>query len=381
MSALFNTSDFFAEMHKLSSADTKKAEFLHSQFSNYEIPIITTTKQEKEQVGRIFERINNTAAELTLLDLMVAWTWGDDFHLQEEIKDIQETLDSKGFEKTGDKIILQCIAAIIRRSSKTKDIMSLEPNAVRTTMPKVRISIEKAIDFLATEFGISSKDFLPHSHQIVPLAFFFSIVEVPSTEQSNVLRQWFWRTGFSKRYAGSTDTKMNDDIEFFAEVAADNYEGISRYDNKIDENTLINQNFSITNPYARAFLLLLAHNKPLNLINGNAIDLGQALSRYNLKEYHHVFPRAFLKSQGVEAEKINSVCNFCFLSSASNKSISNKAPSDYMFNVVPQNEYKKITKSNLLPIKKQIYQNDSYDIFIKARAKLVKKLYDKLTSG
>ncbi|GAJ16296.1 unnamed protein product, partial [marine sediment metagenome] len=56
-----------------------------------------------EEVGIIFERINNTGTRLTTLDLMVAWTWGEDFHLREELDQILETLDLKGFGETPDK--------------------------------------------------------------------------------------------------------------------------------------------------------------------------------------------------------------------------------------------------------------------------------------
>ena len=100
-------------------------------------------------------------------------------------------------------------------------------------------------------------------------------------------------------------------------------------------------------------MLLLSQKKPLNLVNRNNIDLGTALSKYNLKEYHHIFPREFLKRKVEKKEKISSICNYCFLPAASNKIISNKAPSDYIFNITPQDHYTEILESNLMPLKKR----------------------------
>ena len=148
---------------------------------------------------------------------MIAWTWGEEFHLREKIDEILDILELKGFGDTPEKIILQCLAAILEKTTKTKDILALDPKNVRDNIGKTKHSLEKTIDFLSTELNISSRDFLPHSHQIVPLSFFFSRVNTPNKEQSKILRQWFWKTSFSKRYSGSTDKKMNDDIAFRSE--------------------------------------------------------------------------------------------------------------------------------------------------------------------
>ena len=376
MSSLIDINKFFDDVNRLDEKYRQKARDLQSKFMNYEIPVITTTKRKKEEVGIIFERINNTGTRLTTLDLMIAWTWSEDFHLREELDDILETLQAKGFGETPDKIILQCLAGIIERTTKTRDILGLQPHGVRSHMGDLKSSLEKTIDFLSTELNISSRDFLPHSHQIVPLAFFFSRVNTPNQEQSKIIKQWFWKTSFSRRYSGSTDMKMNDDIAFFEKVVNHDYSDINKYSYSVDKATLVNQRFSKSSPFARAFLLLLAQKNPRNLVNGNRIDLGVALSEYNAKEYHHIFPRAFLKTKGIETNEINSLCNFCFLPADSNKKIAGKSPSDYMFNVVPSSSYSKILNSNLMPIKKDIYRKNQYKEFLEERATLILQYLD-----
>ena len=62
--------------------------------------------------------------------------------------------------------------------------------------------------------------------------------------------------------------------------------------------------------------------------------------------------------------------NFCFLPSDINKKISNKDPSEYFFNLVPANEFQEVLTSNLQPLKKDIYQNDDYDMFLERRSEL-----------
>jgi hypothetical protein len=87
--------------------------------------------------------------------------------------------------------------------------------------------------------------------------------------------------------------------------------------------------------------------------------------------YHHIFPRAFLKTQGVADSKANSVCNFCYLPADANKKISRKAPSDYIFNIVPSTNRHLILQSNLMPIDLDVYLKDDYEAFLTKRARLV----------
>ena len=68
---------------------------------------------------------------------------------------------------------------------------------------------------------------------------------------------------------------------------------------------------------------------------------------------------------------INSLCNFTFIPSASNKVISNKAPSEYILEITPQDKLDMILNSNLMPTNNYIYANNSYEVFLENRAELI----------
>ncbi len=378
LSCLFNSIEFHESTKDFSREHLLNAVALQSQFQNYEIPIVTTSKKGKEDIGLIFERINNTATKLSTLDLMVAWTWSDDFHLKEQLDDILEILDQKGFGDTDEKILLQCLSGIIKKTTKTRDILSLDPTEVKNNIDLLRESLEKSIDFFSTELRVTSSDFLPQSHQIIPFTYFFSIVNTPTAQQVKVLKKWFWRTSFSLRYQGATDIRLNQDILYFGRVAEGNFAGLDKYEPLLTDVSLIAPVFSKTNVYTRSLLLLLAQKKPSDLISGKRVDTGKALSKFNRKEYHHIFPQAFLREQGVANQKINSICNFCFLPADSNKRISKRAPSDYIFNLVPSDHYEDILSSNLMPLTKSIYRKNDFDEFLRQRAGLILGYLDTL---
>ena len=318
LQALLDLTAFLNALNTIPESYHDGVKALHSQFINYEVPVVTVTKRSKTEVGTIFERVNSTGTELSTLDLLIAWTWSEDFLLKEEIAELLDTLEEKRFGKLPDKTILQCLSAIIVKSTTTKSILNLDPTEVHEKFSKLVESMEKAIDFLSTQLH-ASKDFLPHVQQLIPLTFFFSRADTASSEQMRWLKQWFWKTTFSRRYSAQTDEKMDSDIALFEQLVGGNPEGLTKYAYSVTPAQLISQKFTRSSPMVRGFLLLSAQNHPIDLVNGGLVDLGKALSEFNSKEYHHVFPRAYLKKREVTQEKINSLCNFCFLTADSNQ--------------------------------------------------------------
>jgi hypothetical protein len=339
---------------------------------------VTISRRSKDEVGVIFERINSTATTLTTLDLLIAWTWSENFHLQEALNDLKEILEAKRFGDLPDKVILQCLSGILAESTKTKTILSLDPASVQARFEEVGNAIAKAADFLSTEFMIQSIDFLPHLQQIVGLSVFFHHADAVTASQVAALRKWFWRTAFSKRYSAQTDEKMNADIQFMKKLLDGDSSGIALYPSEVDAMMLLKQKFSKGHPFTRALLLLLAQKYPFDLTNGARVDLGEALSSYNRKEYHHIFPQAFLKRRGITIERINSLCNFCFLPAGSNKKISQREPADYVVNLVPDEFRRPILESNLMPLRMEIYTENDYEAFLNQRAAILVQYFDSI---
>jgi hypothetical protein len=378
MQILLDTSKFLETLSSLDQKFHEDAKELYGQFSNYEIPEVITKKRELEEVGVIFERINNTGSRLDLFDLMVAITWTESFHLQEAFSSIHKILDQKHFSGIKNKIILQCISAILKESSQTKVITLLNPEDIRSNISLLEESLKRTIDYLATELSVKSVNLLPHAHQIVPACYFFSKIKSPTQLQKKYFNEWFWKTSFSKRYSSSTDRNIDEDIQSFKSLIEGNdSQAFRKINYSISPEVLKDTVFSRVNSFSRAFIVLLAGNHPKDLANGVFVDTGEALSSFNMKEYHHVFPRAFLESKSINKNKVSSLCNFCILPAASNKIISNKAPSDYFVNTIPQESFSDILESNLLPVKRDIYDNDDYEAFLEERAKQIINLIDK----
>lgn len=129
--------------------------------------------------------------------------------------------------------------------------------------------------------------------------------------------------------------------------------------------------FRLNVAHAKILALILAYQAPKDFLTGQAIDVGKALAWQNNKEFHHFFPQAHLRAKGVAPSKISALANMLYLSSASNKAISDKAPSEYVARLlaVHGKDARSWLATNLVDEAAiQAALKDDYDAFLNARA-------------
>lgn len=259
LSLLFDNyrfNQYLTQNSRFDEALSKEASELQAVFQNYELPMVTIKKRTKDEVGIIFERINNTGTPLSTLELLTAWTWKEEYHLREIFDNIYDLLESCNFGNLKEKLLLQCFSAVIEQSTKTTAILNLDPEKVRQKTPLVVDSIKKTIDLLSTEFNVKTDEFLPKPQQFVVLVYLYSQARRVTSQQLNTMKQWFWRTTFSNRYSAGTDEKMNEDIDFVNSLLKNDFLGLTRYKSELTASIFSKKTLTKSNFWSRGFLLL-----------------------------------------------------------------------------------------------------------------------------
>lgn len=390
MNILFDTSkglDFRTKLYERPDGVEllKKYDVLYEIFREYLVPVVTIGEKTIEEVCPIFERINSSGTQLDVFDLMVAATWADDFDLNDEINKVKEALSKKNFENIRKSAYLKMIAGIkgygVKRDSLLR-LRKLPSKDLKDLTTKAKLGAERAIDFLSTDLSIPSDAFLPYEDQLVLFTYFFSKVPNPSSNQLKCLRKWFWQTGFSEYFRGAAEGTLQKNVHLMDSLINENYDELN-IRVSIVENDLLKRQFTKNSAFCKTFILMLMKEDPLNITNGEKIDPNIALSQYNKKEFHHIFPQAFLKAEGFTNEKGNNICNICMLSSSQNKIISDASPSEYIPKFMAElgEHAGRVLESNL--IHECCFpglMSDDYDKFLKKRAELIIQKIKLLTS-
>jgi hypothetical protein len=160
--------------------------------------------------------VNRKGVPLDTLQLLSAWTWSDEFDLQQKFEELASELKPFRFDELGTdtNLLLRCCAAVMARDASPDTLVNLNGAEVRARFDEVVNGIKGAIDFLRTNLHVESLDNLPFQTLLVPLSVFFAVpgneLAGYSDDQRRRLVRWFWRTCFSRRYSSGVLRYLKD---------------------------------------------------------------------------------------------------------------------------------------------------------------------------
>ncbi|WP_280294470.1 GmrSD restriction endonuclease domain-containing protein [Nocardia abscessus] len=304
-------------------------------FQQASIPVQLIETDDRARVAIVFERVNRMGMELDILQLLSAWTWSEDFDLQEKFEEFTEELRPFGFHGVGDdsNLLLRCCAAVVSQDVSPGALVELNGGVVRDKFPEMVNGIRGAIDFLQANVGVQTLANLPYAALIVPLSAFFAKADGKevkvSDRQRKIILAWFWRSCFSRRYSAGVIRNLNRDIAEAVKLRQGQKSQLSEIAADVEPGFFTEQTFNIRTVHTKVFVLLLAQSHPRSFVSGTPISLGKVLQAYNRNEFHHLYPQKFLRDGGRSASEIGALANFVFMSSADNKTLGGVAPSIY----------------------------------------------------
>ena len=233
----------------------------------------------------------------------------------------------------------------------------------------------RAADFLATQIGAPRAEALPYANQFAVLSEVFRLLPHPNATQLAEVKRWFWLTTLSGYFGGWDSGQMTQDTRQIRAFAEGNAETLGE-GGVIPSATLWRMKpFRSNSAVSKMLGLILAHEAPLDLINGQRIDVDKSLAWSNDKEYHHFFPQAYLRRMKVGGNAANVVGNIVLLTSKSNIDIRDSAPSEYLAQIVADSGRDELVKrlaSNLVPeAALDAALADDYSAFLETRSQFL----------
>lgn len=375
MGKVSSAGSLFRHVAELGPELRDRATELYEQFTSYLVPVVTLDHMSAEESAEVFVRINSTGTPMNIVDVARAGTWSPDFDLKEEIESLLQVLDRKHYGRVDTKTMLRAIAVAAGFGFSAKDInrlRELDKERLRSAVGEAATAAERAVDFLSTQIRTPHADALPYYNQFAVLVELFRRLPKPSSSQYDALRRWFWLAASGEYFKGWSEAQMGADLQAINAFAR----GTTK---EIDTGAALPRSalwwrtaFSKRNAPSKLLALLLAYEDPLDLLTGQRIDVGRALSWQNDKEFHHFFPRAFLRARGVSAAKANVCGNVILLTSHSNIWVSDRPPSQYLRDLADiEGEDALRGRLRTCLVEEEAYQaalRDDYGTFLRVRS-------------
>lgn len=348
-------------------------------FSTYDFSTVLLRKEDIDSAIEVFTRINTGGQTLTLFEIMSAKTYDEiqNFDMQAKWAELIKELTNVKYEGVSSTMILSLLSLVLSSSKecKRKTILGLNKQDVIDTWSKAVSALCQSIDYFRTVYGIPVSKILPYDALLVPFSyFFFHNDDPPSAVQAGYLRELFWKISLSFRYSSATESKLAQDvrrIDLILKNERPNYDDINLY---LDSpQTLIDTNFSAGNSYCKAILCLLASRTPRNFDNNGRVILDNSwLKAANSKNFHHFFPKSFVRKQN-SSHNENSLMNITFVSDSLNKrKIGARGPSQYISEFSNQNNaIEKSLETHFIGLDGFGIESDDYGLFLQERAKRI----------
>jgi hypothetical protein len=236
--------------------------------------------------------------------------------------------------------------------------------------------------------GYRSAEMISSQNALVYAYAFYLIgrqrFDLPEHQLQRLIGRWFFASSLTGRYTSSPETIMDGDLNRLKEVK--DGAGFARLLEEMMASELTNDFWTVTLPAnldsssarnPELFAYIAAQNRlgaPVLFSHKRVSDLldPSIKSRKKPLERHHLFPRGWLESQGVDdLKRINQVANFALLEWPDNIDISDDSPAEYVPKIQPRfsgEEWSKMQEHHALP---ENWHGISYDAFLIERRKLM----------
>ena len=354
--------------------------------TGYQFNIILLKNASISVATEVFTRLNVGGKALSLFEIMVAKTYvapeigelqSEGFDLSVRYEQLLRELKPVQYDTLAPATVLQTVAMLAVGGCTRKQILDINKKDFIATWPRAVKSLKLVVDFLR-DYGIPVSHLLPYNALLVPLSYFFDRHPArPSGEMLRRIEDFFWRCSLGNRYSSSVENKLANDVEKIGQIL-DNQQ--PRYEWTVDVSPVVIARegwFSASRSYIKAILCLLAKQHPRSFKTNLMVRIDNAwLSVSSSKNYHHFFPKAFLKRQMPELDgwRVNHIANITIVDDYLNKQdIRAKAPARYISDFARENPLMDQTLSTHLigdPAEFGIESND-YERFFEARITLI----------
>lgn len=377
----------FGTITELAAYPTKhqsRIDKYRDQVKSYIFSTVLVENTPIDIATEIFTRVNVGGKPLSVFEIMVAKTFDMDkkFDLAEEYDALISTLEDVNYDTVSDATVLQTVSTILKKDCRKKVILKLTKAKFIKTWPDVVEAIKETVDYFRNFYRIPVSQLLPYNALIVPFAYFFyHHKKKPTGVKQKYLQDFFWRVSLSERYSHSLETRLAQDIKKIDKILKGR---VPRYDYHAEftpDAIYENGYFSTGRSYIKAILCLYAYQEPKSFIDNSIVQIrNNWLKRANSRNYHHFFPKAYLRKRGVDDFCINHILNITIVDDYLNKvEIRAKPPAQYMRAFDKKNPTLQKTMRTHLINKLDtfgVWDND-YDEFLDKRAKSISKELNK----
>ena len=366
-------------INRLNAIDSIKQIDLH-------VEEVTGEDKTVDVVVDIFNRVNSGGTKLSKGDLALAKICAQWPDARSEMNKRLEAWRKAGF-RFRLELLLRCINAIVTGEALFSALKDVDTEAFRKGLSEAEKAVNYLLNMISSRLGLDH-DRVLGSRSALPLMGRYLVQRggrLQDHRERDKLLYWYVHTFLWGRYAGSTETVLNQDLEAIEETDG----GLDRLIELLRQNRgdlgLTAKDFRGHSRGTRFYPLLYMMTRVCRATDwASGVELSRNLlgnlSRLHL---HHIFPKAVLYKRGHKRSEVNAIANFTFLTQDTNLLVSDQDPAEYLPEFIAKQPG--AVESHWIPMDPELWEVENYLDFLAARRELLAKaaneFLDSLVAG
>lgn len=373
---------YIGELYSKDGFSKKKADLYTRRLNslagikNIQLHIEEVTGEDKttDVVVEIFNEVNSGGTKLSKGDLALAKICAEWPDARIEMNKKLDKWNQAGFNFKLEWL-LRSINTITTGEALFSYLDNVSVADFQVGLSKAEKAIEILLNMIATRLGLDHDRVLGSRYSFPVLARYLMERDghIEDFKERDKLLYWYIHTWLWGRYAGSTESKINQDLNLIKEEdkALDNL--ISQLRTERGDLTLNADDFWGWSRGARFYPMLYMLTRVLHAKDwGSGIELSNhVLGHLNQLQIHHIFPKDVLYKNDYSRPEVNAIANFTFLTQETNLYLSNRPPNDYFYEVMAKNPG--VLESHWIPMDEKLWEVENYPQFLTARRELLAK--------
>jgi hypothetical protein len=332
---------------------------------------ITGEDKTVDVVVDIFNRVNSGGTKLSKGDLALAKKCAHWPEARAIMRSHLEKWEKDGFSFSLDWLLRNATAVATGRA-EFASLDSVQVPQFRDSLEASAKYVSRFLDVVAGRLGLDHDRVLMgrYAFPVVARLLHESGGHFADAGQTDRVLFWYIQSALWGRFAGSTETALNQDYDAASRSAVDGL--ISSLERWRGGNlTIGGYDFEGFGQGSRFYPLLYM----LTRVHG-ARDFGSGLPLHSHMlgyltglQVHHIFPKAVLYDAGYSRSQVNAVANFCFLTQDTNLAIGKRRPADYFAEA--ESKHPGVLASQWIPDDQALWQIERYPDFLAARRELL----------
>ena len=338
--------------------------------ADIDLHIEEVTGEDKtiDVVVDIFNRVNSGGTKLSKGDLALAKVCAAWPRAREEMNKQLDRWRSNGFFFRLE-LLLRTVTTTLTGEAKFTALEVVGTEEFRNGLKATARRIDALLNLIGSRLGLDHDRVLGGRYALPLMARYLeqSGGTVSNPAERDRLLYWYVHSFLWGRYAGSTETILNQDLGLIENTEG----GLDRLIERLRQNRgdlrLQADDFRGWSRGARFYPLLYMLTRVWQARDWETgIELkGHLLGNMSALELHHIFPKSLLYEAGYERADVNALANFTFLTKETNLKVSNKDPSQYLADYAQKD--RDLLESHWIPTDPQLWRVDRYQDFLAAR--------------